>query len=300
MLCVVSEDTERVIGERRMATLRDLGAATRDRRAPRPRCSPPPREQLERRPADAAVRADLPRRRATTARLACAAGIDRGRSRHAPAAARVRPGRPARGRSPQRRTAASLDDLAERFGPLPTGGWAAPPRAGARRPAAAAGPAAPYGFLVAGAQPATARSTTATGGFVELVAGQLAAGIAERPRLRGASGSAPRRLAELDRAKTAFFTNVSHEFRTPLTLLLGPAEDALGRRRRSRCRSDQRERVEVIHRNAQRLLKLVNTLLDFSRLESGRVERRVRAGRPRRATPPSSRACSRRRSSAPG
>ena len=78
-------------------------------------------------------------------------------------------------------------------------------------------------------------------------------------------------LAELDRAKTAFFSNVSHEFRTPLTLMLGPAEDALADED-GPLLPRQRERVEILHRNALRLLKLVNTLLDFSRIEAGRVQ----------------------------
>jgi PAS domain S-box-containing protein len=77
-------------------------------------------------------------------------------------------------------------------------------------------------------------------------------------------------VAELDRAKTAFFSNVSHEFRTPLTLLLGPLEDAL--RTVDGMSGGQRERLEVSHRNALRLLKLVNTLLDFSRIEAGRIQ----------------------------
>ncbi len=78
-------------------------------------------------------------------------------------------------------------------------------------------------------------------------------------------------VAELDRAKTAFFSNVSHEFRTPLTLLLGPLEDAI-RLADPNISPDQRERLEVSHRNALRLLKLVNTLLDFSRIEAGRIQ----------------------------
>jgi signal transduction histidine kinase len=75
-------------------------------------------------------------------------------------------------------------------------------------------------------------------------------------------------LAELDRAKTAFFSNVSHEFRTPLTLILSPLEDALAEAKER----SQRERLELLHRNALRLQKLVNTLLDFSRIEAGRIE----------------------------
>ncbi len=76
-------------------------------------------------------------------------------------------------------------------------------------------------------------------------------------------------LAEIDRVKTAFFSNVSHEFRTPLTLMLGPLADLL---ERSGLDPDLREAVERIHRNGLRLLKLVNTLLDFSRIEAGRAQ----------------------------
>src|SRR5246127_3849635 len=78
-------------------------------------------------------------------------------------------------------------------------------------------------------------------------------------------------LAEIDRAKTAFFSNASHEFRTPLTLMLGPVEDALADAAEPLPRG-QRERLETAHRSALRLLKLVNTLLDFSRIEAGRVQ----------------------------
>jgi signal transduction histidine kinase len=98
----------------------------------------------------------------------------------------------------------------------------------------------------------------------------MAAGLAdalaiEEERRRAES------LAELDRAKTAFFSNVSHEFRTPLTLMLGPLEELL----RHPPGTFPREAVDAVstaHRNSLRLLKLVNTLLDFSRLEAGRVD----------------------------
>jgi signal transduction histidine kinase len=101
-------------------------------------------------------------------------------------------------------------------------------------------------------------------------------------------------LAELDRAKTSFFSNISHEFRTPLTLLLAPLQDALrsveawergsvgawerhgvgklGSRRDAITPSTLKEPLHLAHRNALRLLKLVNTLLDFSRIEAGRME----------------------------
>ena len=78
-------------------------------------------------------------------------------------------------------------------------------------------------------------------------------------------------LMEIDRAKTAFFSNVSHQFRTPLTLMLGPLEDELAERD-SPLPPARRERLETAHRNSLRLLKLVNTLLDFSRIEADRTQ----------------------------
>ena len=75
-------------------------------------------------------------------------------------------------------------------------------------------------------------------------------------------------LAELDRAKTVFFNNISHEFRTPLTLMLGPLESLKG----SFADAAQKEEIEAISRNSARLLKLVNTLLDFSKIEAGRYD----------------------------
>ena len=103
--------------------------------------------------------------------------------------------------------------------------------------------------------------------FVDLVAGQLSTALVnarayEEERRRAEA------LAELDRAKTAFFSNVSHEFRTPLTLLLGPVQDALA----SPERSLNADALGSVNRNALRLLKLVNTLLDFARIEAGRTE----------------------------
>ncbi|MES1025463.1 ATP-binding protein [Gloeocapsa sp. BRSZ] len=76
-------------------------------------------------------------------------------------------------------------------------------------------------------------------------------------------------LAELDRAKTLFFSNISHELRTPLTLILNPLEDLLAD---AEVAPQQREQIEVVHRNSLRLLKLVNNLLDFSRIEAGRMQ----------------------------
>src|SRR6185436_8921522 len=78
-------------------------------------------------------------------------------------------------------------------------------------------------------------------------------------------------LAALDRAKTTFFSNVSHEFRTPLTLMIGPLQDLLAHVD-DLLPPEAAMAVGVAHRNGLRLLKLVNTLLDFSRIEAGRID----------------------------
>ena len=125
--------------------------------------------------------------------------------------------------------------------------------------------------------------------FVELLARQISSGVAgarafEQERMRAES------LAEIDRAKTVFFSNVSHEFRTPLTLMLGPIDDLLSNPEQLPVES--REALEVVQRNGQRLLKLVNTLLDFARIEAGRAQRELRTDRSATLLPPTLRATS--------
>ena len=101
--------------------------------------------------------------------------------------------------------------------------------------------------------------------------------VVARSRELGVANDALReateKLKELDRAKTEFFSNVSHEFRTPLTLMLGPLEDALADAAEP-LGLEQRSRIKLAYDNALRLLKLVNALLDFSRLQAGRVQAR--------------------------
>ena len=123
----------------------------------------------------------------------------------------------------------------------------------------------PIGYLVAGISPARGFDD-AYQDFLALVARHAAtlmvsAAAFDDERRRAQA------LAELDRAKTTFFSNVSHEFRTPLTLLLAPLEEA-----RDASSALEGEPLELAHRNGLRLLRLVNTLLDFSRLEAGRVD----------------------------
>ena len=131
------------------------------------------------------------------------------------------------------------------------------------------GPDTLYGLLITGISPLRTLDEEYRG-FFELVAGQIATAIASARAYQEARERAEA-LAALDAAKTAFFSNVSHEFRTPLTLLLGPVEDALADSEHALL-PPQRERLEIVRRNALRLLKLVNSLLDFSRIEAGRIQ----------------------------
>ncbi|MGH8471047.1 MAG: ATP-binding protein, partial [Gammaproteobacteria bacterium] len=109
--------------------------------------------------------------------------------------------------------------------------------------------------------------------FFDLAAARISAAIANA-RTHEAERRRAEALAELDRAKTSFFSNVSHEFRTPLTLMLGPIEDLKAHfgRSDSAISMAQYQQIDLMHRNSLRLLKLVNTLLDFSRIEAGRVQ----------------------------
>ncbi len=101
--------------------------------------------------------------------------------------------------------------------------------------------------------------------FLSVVAGHVGTALTDA-RAYESERARAEALAEVDRAKTAFFSNVSHEFRTPLTLMLGPLEEAL------RQPVPAREHLEQAHRNSLRLLRLVNSLLDFSRIEARRAE----------------------------
>jgi signal transduction histidine kinase/DNA-binding response OmpR family regulator len=131
-------------------------------------------------------------------------------------------------------------------------------------PIAQQGQTKPAGVLLVGLNPYRPLSESYTS-FVDLVASQIASGLASA-RAYEAERQRAEALAEMDRAKTAFFSNVSHEFRTPLTLMLGPLEDEIAGRDAATG-----ERLSMVHRNGLRLLRLVNTLLDFSRIEAGRV-----------------------------
>ncbi len=282
-----SETTGRVLSERRLRTLRELaadlsGATTAEdacRRAARALASNP---------------SDLPLlllylvdERTGTARLAGGAGIqtggDAGLESLVLAAADPGSGVKPPACWPVAEVVAGggpllVDDLAARFGRLEGGPWPEPVTRAYLLPIRPTGQVDGQevtGVLVAGISPRLAFDEDYRG-FVDLVAGQVATAVASARSYAEAVARAEA-LAELDRAKTAFFSNISHEFRTPLTLSLAPLEDILREDASAVAagtaglRAPDRERLTLVHRNSLRLLKLVNSLLDFSRIEAGRI-----------------------------
>jgi len=159
-----------------------------------------------------------------------------------------------------------VDDLDHRFDALPSEPWDEPAHQAMVLPIARPGHDRPAGVLVLGISPRRAFDDDYRG-FFELVTDHVATAVSNA-RVHEEQQARVEMLAEIDRVKTTFFSNVSHEFRTPLTLILGPLEDAL----RDPTRSLADERLEAVHRNALRLLRLVNTLLEFSRVEAGRIQ----------------------------
>jgi signal transduction histidine kinase/CheY-like chemotaxis protein len=248
VFCAVNETTERVLGERRLRTLSELAARTADARSAR-EAADGVIAALASNPADVPFAA-----------LYSVAG-ERGGAELA-GATTIPPGTPA----PPRRIGAGEGPwpVAEalRDGEIAV----APGGAAIVAPIQQAADERPTGALVLGVSARRALDD-AYRDFFALVAGHVASSLANATayELERARAEA---LEELDRAKTDFFSNVSHEFRTPLTLILGPLEETL---RDQEATGAERRRAELAHRNAGRLLRLVNTLLDFSRLEAGRA-----------------------------
>ena len=150
---------------------------------------------------------------------------------------------------------------------LPTGAWQNPPTKLALVPMVSAGNTGRPGVLVVGLNPFRLFDE-GYANFLQLVAGQISAAISKGQAIQDEE-QRWKALAELDRAKTQFFSNVSHEFRTPLTLMLGPLEEVLNGYDQE---DDRYQLINLAYRNGQRLLKLVNALLDFSRIEEGRAD----------------------------
>jgi signal transduction histidine kinase len=273
MLCVVTEDTERTIGERRLRTLREVAARTNDAAKSVEEACEIAARTLAGNPrdlpfvllyllGDGGQLSDV-----ECAKLVGTAGLEPGsvpcpreiELEHAPWPLR---------RVAQTGEAVMVDDVQARFGPITSGAWPEPIERALVLPVAKPGQTRPAGFMVAGISPRLA-FTDDYSGFLKLLVGHVASAVAsarayEEERRRAEA------LAELDRAKTAFFSNVSHEFRTPLTLMLGPVEELLAHSR-TNLAPVVKEELEIVNRSGLRLLRLVNTLLDFSRIEAGRV-----------------------------
>ncbi|GLQ90103.1 hypothetical protein GCM10007898_36780 [Dyella flagellata] len=158
----------------------------------------------------------------------------------------------------------TVDNLSARFGPMPMGRWNARTEQAIVLPLYGTGQAAPSAFFVAGISPHRKLDERYRAFFLatadQVANAMVKARALEEEKLRAEA------LAEIDRAKTAFFSNVSHEFRTPLTLILGSIEDTLARHKP--LGGDE---LDMVHRNGIRLLRLVNSLLDFTRIEAGRL-----------------------------
>ncbi len=112
----------------------------------------------------------------------------------------------------------------------------------------------------------TRKWTDAEVNLVQVVAAQAALAV-QQARLYQKTRQQAERLLEVDRLKTEFFQNISHEFRTPLTLMIGPLESAV-----NQIQDLPYEQAQIALRNARRLLRLVNQLLDLQRFDAGRMQ----------------------------
>jgi PAS domain S-box-containing protein len=264
MLCVVAEVTDEIVNQRRMGTLRHLGirVATADSvvDAVRAGCAHLALNN-ESLPWVAVYLFD----EHGEAVLTGTAGIEPG---HIAAPRRLVPGDP-RAIWPADRLLAGeevvVDKIDELIPGLPTGAWQMPPEKAVIVPIPRPLSPAPYGFLVFGANRHRPVDKTFYE-FSELIAAHFSAAITDARAMEHEKERSDA-LAKLDQAKSDFLANVSHELRTPLTLLLGPAEDALADTDNPLPEA-QRRRLDVIARSGSRMLRLVNTLLDFSRLDA--------------------------------
>jgi signal transduction histidine kinase/DNA-binding response OmpR family regulator len=261
-LCVVTEETERLLGERRLALLRALAA----------RLSASAETNVLRAIEDslAGEARDIPfsltyffEEGGTRARLVSTTRIAADHPR-APAFLEVSSG--AWRLDTVWATGAPIAIELPGDGAWPTGPWRTPPTRALVVPIAQQGQPRPAGAFVAALNPHRPLDGDYRA-FLELFVGQVGAGLANARAYQEERRRAEA-LAELDRAKTTFFSNVSHEFRTPLTLMLGPLAELM---RDEDLDAGHREELALVQRNGLRLLRLVNTLLDFSRIEAGRA-----------------------------
>ena len=268
MFCACIETTGTVVGERRLQILRDLAAAPAEARTMADACALSA-EVLSSCPADVPFALLYLTNADGSATLAAQAGVGAGEPISPVEIAAGHEGATwpaltvAATRLPQQ-----ISSLASRFGAVPPGPWPEPPSSAMVLPLVDRGLERATGVIVLGTSSRRPFDGEYRGWF-ELVSSQIAANIANARAYEEEKRRAEA-LAEVDRAKTVFFSNVSHEFRTPLTLMIGPTEEALT----SPERALRGEDLDTVHRNELRLLKLVNMLLDFSRVEAGRANPR--------------------------
>ncbi|MEV6304116.1 chemotaxis protein CheB [Actinoplanes sp. NPDC051861] len=262
----VSDRTEQVLASRRLATLSDLAAIPAGHGR---------REALEAAVACLARAEDvvyatayLTTASGDAANLVDATGVEAG-GPMAPRHVTLRTGTAGwpLGRAVAGRELIVVDDVGRRFRGSSFGPEHREPEAAAVVPLRDQAEDRVAGVLVLGADPLL-RFDDRYREFFRAAGETIAAKAAEshaRERERHRTGQ----LAELDRAKTEFFSKVSHEFRTPLTLMLGPLEQLLDRR--ADRIAEHTAELELVRRNARRLLRMVGTLLDFSQAEAGRL-----------------------------
>ena len=265
VFCVVYDTTARVIGERRLRTLRDLAMRSSTAKTPEAACRAAA-ETLAANPHDVPFASlYLYEEDRTEATLVATAGIPAGHP-VSPVRLRFTGDRLVLAEAAENPESPVIENLAA-LGPLPKGAWNTEPGTAIVLPISVPGQSHPVGLIVAGLNPHK-KLDASYRTFFDLLAGQIGNAVAEA-RAYEEERRRAEALAELDRAKTTFFSNVSHEFRTPLTLMLGPLQEALAK---PEAAAVPRDEIELIHRNSLRLLKLVNTLLDFARIEAGRME----------------------------
>jgi PAS domain S-box-containing protein len=271
VLATVHEITDKIIGERRVAVLRDIGTGATQRSA-EAACAAVAASLANHAkdvPFALLYLVDADRRQA---RLKGAVGIPMGLPVSPLAidlAGNVAAAAWLLGETIRAGAVVTVENLASRFDEIPRGPWSDPPNSAVVVPIQSSKADEVAALLVAGVSPRL-RLDHLYRSFFDLLATQIATAIAnarayEEERRRAEA------LAQIDRAKTAFFSNVSHEFRTPLTLMINPIEELLALPA-DRMASAERQLLSIAHRNSLRLLRLVNALLDFSRVEAGRMQ----------------------------
>ncbi|KAB8317044.1 response regulator [Tolypothrix campylonemoides VB511288] len=266
----VTETTERVLDERRLRTLHDLGINTATAQVTQQACRIAT-ETLSQNAADIPFALlyllDESRRQA---HLAGTAGLEP----DTPASPGVidlsaedKPGSWPLARVARTGQTAQVDNLAAQFGTLPGGPWPESPFVALVLPVAQPGVTLPTGLLVVGISPRRALNDTYRR-FLSLVAGQIATAVANTRALEMERKRAEA-LAELDRAKSQFLANMSHELRTPLNGILGYAQIL---KKGKTITDQQKSGLSIIHQCGEHLLNLINDVLDISKIEARKME----------------------------